>query len=284
VESRVALQFRLRDLFVLTLIVAVLLGLLAPAVSAAREAAKRTHCANNLKQIGLGVHNYSDTYRRLPPGTLANAQLPPERRLGLPIVILPFVDQIRLLFLANEAWDAPANCPPMVRCDWDTPKPYNAPRPHLPIFMCPSRALPDVAGLSAAAYVGAAGIGDDAAWRSVQDLQIGVFGYDRKITFDAITDGTAQTFLILETARDNGPWTAGGEPTVRGFVVDARETTGTPPQFGGFHPRGIQTARTDASVHFVATNVDPVVFRNAFTIAEGEGRESDASNEPTSAQ
>jgi len=84
--------FTLVELLVVVAIIGILIALLLPAIQAAREAARRSSCSNNLRQFGLGLHNYMDRYKRLPPGTNWNSR-PHEM---WQIAILPFMDNTAL--------------------------------------------------------------------------------------------------------------------------------------------------------------------------------------------
>jgi prepilin-type N-terminal cleavage/methylation domain-containing protein len=88
--------FTLVELLVVIAIIGVLVALLLPAVQAAREAARRTQCINNLKQIGLSLHNYNDTHRVLPPGAFWAGATVANSRGSILLHILPFIEQKNL--------------------------------------------------------------------------------------------------------------------------------------------------------------------------------------------
>jgi prepilin-type N-terminal cleavage/methylation domain-containing protein len=100
--------FTLVELLVVMAIISILIGLLMPSVQKARESANRISCANNLKQIGLAMQLYHDTFGRLPPSR------PSMRNEGAPAegptwawLILPYMDQMNLYQLWPEGWPYP---------------------------------------------------------------------------------------------------------------------------------------------------------------------------------
>lgn len=95
--------FTLVELLVVIAIIGILVGLLLPAVQAAREAARRMQCSNNTKQMGLALHNYESTFKKLPPALFANpfASQYDDDGFGWMVAILPFIEQQNLYMQIN---------------------------------------------------------------------------------------------------------------------------------------------------------------------------------------
>ena len=96
-----------------------------------------------------------------------------------------------------------------------------------PFCRCPAHLFADPhVAKGATSYVGLAGVGRDAAELPRGNRLAGIFGYDRIVRRDDLTAGATQTLMATETGRDNGPWTAGGSPTVAALTPRRRRTSG----------------------------------------------------------
>jgi prepilin-type N-terminal cleavage/methylation domain-containing protein/prepilin-type processing-associated H-X9-DG protein len=185
--------FTLIELLVVIAIIGVLMGLLLPAVQKVREAANRTRCLNNLKQIGLACHNYHNASESLPPGYQATAVFPATTRgWGWAAYLLPYIEENNLFASLNLAQpvESSAGIQAMVK-----------------IYLCPSDVTPTgafgvvngagttVTNAGPSSY--AACVGSDAS--GVEDLTgDGVFYRNSKTRFSDILDGTSNTILIGE--------------------------------------------------------------------------------------
>jgi prepilin-type N-terminal cleavage/methylation domain-containing protein/prepilin-type processing-associated H-X9-DG protein len=219
--SRFRRAFTLVELLVVIAIIGVLVALLLPAVQAAREAARRTRCKNNLKQLGLALHNYEGVHHSFPPGAIWNSTTAATTRprLNFHCLLFPYIEQNNVYGAINlqdftgstgGAWfTATANIPattapmPHLRCPTDNAKPQYI-QPTVQIRYYRSN------------YFG--------VWHGFQTSDVLNVTYDRsqapKAFFGAnigiriadITDGTSNTVAIAEAL--------GGmaETDARGFV------------------------------------------------------------------
>ncbi len=247
---------RVLQLIVVAFIVLIVGSVLIVAVGKVREAANKTQCANNLKQVGLAILNYQDTYGRLPPAGRINANLPVEKRLGWLYLVVPFVESSDLYrqFDQDQAWDSAKNrVIPLTFA-------YR-------VYQCPSYPdRPPDSKFIPTHYLGITGLGTEAAMLPLDDSKAGFFGYERKLKEEDIKRGFSSTLTVVETAWASGAWTAAPD-SVRGLDPDGSPYLGVPQQFGGNHPGGAMALFADGSVHFLESSFDPQAFERMATIA-----------------
>ncbi len=190
--------------------------------------------------------------------------------------IFPYVQSTGLRLDKAKPWDDPANLE--VRgVDMLGPVLLG----ELPMFRCganPSRAG---AGWPCFThYVAIAGLGADAPKLAKTERRAGAFGYERYVCLNDVKDGQATTLLLAETAFENGPWTAGGHPTLRSLLPERSPYLGPEGQFSALHRSGMLFSRrsghatnmtfADGSVRSLRPDVSPDVLEALATLAGGE--------------
>lgn len=299
--------FTLVELLVVIAIIAVLMGLLMPAVQFAREAARRTSCINNQRQLGLAIFNYHSAKDRYPMG--ANST----NGLSWRVLILPQLEQTNLYdqfsFVAG-AWNGGPNK--------EGPNKLVHALNKIPGFNCPSvldyvaqngsSTLGDGRRTFTSDYHGVAGPkGTNPATGAAYQVepmpaghggfgQQGMFSRDMVIRSKDVGDGLSNTFAVGEVAiKWNGQWLASdGADWTRGMGLsggtspgmasckNVQNSIGTPYSgvyndisFGSLHPGGCVFLRGDASTTFVDALIDLTIFksqssRNGMEVATSE--------------
>lgn len=239
--------FTLIELLVVIAIIAILIALLLPAVQQAREAARRSTCKNNLKQIGLALHNYHETFTRFPPGSIgwsftasssANPQL---NSMGPLVMILPYMDKSTIYnqFDFSLSYANPANVALSENI--------------VPTYLCPSysgdptvsehgyrgwnsntrKAITNYLGVGGSPTTGA--IFRLTSGTSLPADQRGVFWPNSSTRMRDITDGSSNTFIYGEfrpSIMSDVGWGSNGSchdnrcsPWVRGITLEGSGAT-----------------------------------------------------------
>lgn len=309
-RPRKRLAFTLVELLVVIAIIGILIALLLPAVQAAREAARRSQCTNNLKQISLGMHNYHDVYKDKLP-ICYGGPVPADwnfvnlRGRSWMIGLLPFIEQKPLY--DKVRFDLPLGNPDT------TPLPINVEvgRQKISSFACPSD--DDAIQYEPANFWGMMGgtnykavAGANWEWSILGPIRQNVAPYpndgngldrgngiicrnadDYPRNFHglaAMTDGSSNTLMVGEAVpgwcTHTWWWSFNGTtatcalpPNFRKGQIDLAAARGDWPNNYSFfskHPTGLNFARGDASVTFINDTIDINLYRNLATIQGNE--------------
>lgn len=274
--------FTLVELLVVIAIIGILIALLLPAVQAAREAARRTACLNNLTQLGLAHHNYEFHFESLPPGVVNEdgpiRSEPKGQHVSWIVQLLPYLEQNALHRLFDEEAGAYAPENARVRATAIT------------TLLCPSDPTPPLNEAGSVARSSYAGCHHDVE-APIDDDNNGLLFLNSHVRYSEIYDGSTATILIGEalTSREGLGWVSGTRATLRNtsrIETDPRfqqqhRREGAPNEeeqsgslfvggFGSYHPGGVNMGFADGSVRFVGQNIEPDVLHQLGHRADGE--------------
>lgn len=291
--------FTLVELLVVIAIIGVLVGLLLPAVQAAREAARRMQCSNNLHQLGIALHMYQDAVKRFPPGTIGRDPANPAVYLAkrTPFIrhMLNYLEQGNRGAVYNDAF----NWHLQPQANWPIVFGY------LPVWHCPSDTSLQMETNDFKDYKGNYGVNWGAETQVVANQSLrGPFYYHYGARFGDMADGTSNTFAMLEMIqaptplgtpidRRGRPWnedsacyqvstnlSPNSRAPDRGTCVN-NPSIGLPCISGGSiaqqtlasrsrHTGGVQVLMCDGSTHFISEAIDILTYRGLSTQAGGE--------------
>lgn len=290
-RNRYERGFTLVELLVVIAIIGVLVAMLLPAVQAAREAARRMSCGNNLKQIGLGLHNYLDVHKRFPPSRIRWGASPNRVTHGWNVLLMPYMEQpaIHDNYNFNVNWSDPAN--------------EAISQTAVSTLICPSSPSGGVLldnpsdGTQSAAsdYMALAGYFDPV--QMVPEQANGML-HDLKGRPRDVTDGLSNTFCVSELsgrpdfyasgkligdwpsgftwAAEWGSWASPQRVFYVGWTHDGLANRGPCAMncsnvegIYSFHPGGANVLRGDGSVQFVSETIPVTIVYRMIDPADG---------------
>jgi len=245
--------FTLIELLVIVCVAAVLLALCLPAVVQAQEEARRNTCTNNLKQLGLAMHNYHDVYKSFPPGWVAIKKDADEGPFtGWGYSILPFVDQAPLFQQITEGGYHKAD-----------PKLFQT---VIEVYRCPSDpmvALNPLRGkMASSSYSGNAGNERLPGSVDTPEKMNGIMWRNSKIGLRDIIDGSSNTFMFGERCLDSGSGIWMGVTKNRNendAITDCShhaQLNKSITSFSSRHPGGANFLMCDGAVRFVDEKIE----------------------------
>ena len=264
-RKRACAGFTLIELLVVIAIVAMLISLLLPAIQAARQASLRTACASNLRQIGVGMHNYHNTYRTFPPGGIEfrSVAKPAGRQIAWSALLLPFVEEQAVSDMLD------------LRTAFDSAENAAGAAVVLPIYLCPAavRSSMLVEGRGSCDYGGIYGErlgwpGRPAAQRPNNPPK-GPMIYDRAFSIRTIPDGTSRTLIVAEdTQWLDGQWINGRNIFDQAFAINSAPAIEN--DIRSRHPGGANVLVADGAVRFLPEDLSLPVLAAICTRAKGE--------------
>jgi prepilin-type N-terminal cleavage/methylation domain-containing protein/prepilin-type processing-associated H-X9-DG protein len=282
--------FTLIELLVVIAIIAILIGLLLPAVQKVREAALRAKCQNNLKQLGLAAHNYHGSFRVFPPGYVPG---PPAKNDGVFIQLLPYVEQDNVYKLWKFT--------PAGQQNWGSTAQAGTTAPSanvVPTYMCPigGGAVDITENWSGYNFGITCYLANSGTRSYAVEAKDGIFFGNSKVRIGDVADGTSNTLLFGERnykqppvngcTQDTWDWGAWGAAT--GVIYDMGDTHGSSRvpintvcsatigendrlnAFGSLHAGGANFSFADGSVRFLADSLDLVTLQALSTRAKAE--------------
>lgn len=274
--------FTIIELLVSIAVIAVLMALILPAVQQTREAARRTQCRNNLKQLGLAFHNHHETFNFFPSGgwdwnTIPNyvygsPAIGKDQQGGWGFQITPYIEQ-------GDVWTGGA-------ATNDVDRALVAIGSTGRLFFCPTRRAPQTVTFSSSQYLAGRQVTHALCDYAASNWEgTGAVRQFTPVRFAEITDGTSNTFLVGEKRLnlaylgqqqndDDIGYTAGWDnDTVRRTdkapEPDYVGTGDGKKSFGSSHPGGFNALFADGSVHNISYSIDTTVFEYLGNIADG---------------